>query len=181
MSTTDQERKSQEWKPQWTKASNKKRKERYKNDPEYRQKILDESRQRYRETHLKSEGRDCRENIEAIESIGDYRIIEGSLGEVDEHLCLTIPEIAEALGGYAPQVVYRWIGDGRFPDAIYKGRNVETGTFLDQKVYHVQEVVGMLEVFGKHQETHMYFKKTHEDTIQALNNAVEAARQELNL
>ena len=121
------------------------------------------------------EGEDCRKNLPLLEATAQVRAIEQngvSLGSVKT---VTSDELAQALNR-DPQVLYRWMGKGMLPRPVFEARNDRNRL---QAVFTLDEARAIVTVFGEHQETSLYFRSTHTDTIRRINQAVAHARQKI--
>lgn len=163
----------------WGEARNERRRQRYAVDPEYRASV----RQRARETQFAKrreagmdvrEGENCRENLHMLPSFEkrEYFLGEESAGT---NRVVTAEDLARLLNR-DPQVLYRWMGKEMLPRPMfeaYNDRNRRQGVYLNE------EARAIMEVFGEHQETSLYFRTSHVMTIRRIHNAVAAVRQKM--
>jgi hypothetical protein len=162
----------------WGEERNARRRQRYQEDPAYRQGVLQRARQAQFGTRRAagfevSEGEDCRRNIPMLDAAAQTRDIEQDGVALGSAKAVTVDELAQALNR-DPQVLYRWMGKGMLPRPVFEARN---GRNRLQAVFTLAEARAIVTVFGEHQETSLYFRSTHTGTIHRINQAVALARQ----
>lgn len=175
----------EEKKARWADNHNKKRKERYNSDPQYKQARLEKAREDYRNEKgvvLDS----CLDRIREIRSYGSSREVRVNDGPVQVRFCLTTQELGEIIGGHKASVMYRWQGKGLLPKPIAKGRVFYSTTgrggdywLNDQPVYLEEEVAAIMQPLGEHQRNFRYYRTSDTETVAAIFDAVEAVRQSL--
>lgn len=161
------------------KKANKLRKERYRQDPEYRVKTCANSRRLYRENHGGlAKPRDCSANIALVQGhkIGRTRNVFCADGKRREIFCLSLKELCEALGGYFLDNVREWIYKGMFPGPIHHAPVDVTGRSR-MGIYTQDEVLVLLDVFKEHQATKAYFTKKDKGVTGALFGRIATARK----
>jgi hypothetical protein len=121
------------------------------------------------------EGEDCRRNLPMLASLALMREIEHKGTVLGSVKTVTNDELAQALGR-DPQVLYRWMGKDMLPRPVFEARNDRNRL---QAVFTLDEANAIVNVFGEHQETSLYFRSTHTETIRRLNQAVALARQKI--
>ncbi len=165
------------WYPEYAIARNEKRREIYNTDAEYRRKAIEASRAAYRAA-VGMRTKDCRKNISKLDKIGTKRQVR--LGQLKEAKTLTVlsfvgAELAKALG-YSPLTVYKMQKDDRIPAPVFLTA-VNAVAPQSQLVYIKEEVLAMMDVLGKHQQQIAYYRTTHIETINAMDAAVQKARE----
>jgi hypothetical protein len=161
----------------WGEERNARRRKRYADDPQYRADVLQRARQtqfqKRREAGMEvREDEDCRDNLGKLGSF-EKRAIHLGETEFGTDRAVTAEDLAMLLNRN-PQVLYRWMGTGMLPRPlfeIYNDRNRK------QAVYLNDEARAILTVFGEHQQTSLYYRASHVDTINRIHRAVGAVRQ----
>lgn len=160
----------------WGPERNAERRKRYREDPEYRNKIREQVRDTYRrqrmEMGLPVRTSDCRENIGDLDMIGEERSVILMSGEEVDMLTFTVEELAKGLER-SQQVMYRWFASGQFPRPVVQ---VRLPNNHPQTVYSYEEAKALLNVFGEHQEESQYYRKIHNKTREKLFAAVNLIR-----
>lgn len=162
-------------KAKWAADRNTRRAAAYQTDPSYRESVVARSRQQYRKKH-DVDGVDCRTNLNRLGNIGTIREIELGGGRVSA-TTFDVKELAEALGGYNANLMYRWQRNGQLPLAVV---NVADTNGL-KKVYVLEEVTAIINVLGSHQTQVRNYRRDHSTTVDAIFVAVESVRRQLNL
>ena len=162
----------------WGEERNARRRQRYQDDPTYRAEVLQRARQTQFDTRRAagfevSEGEDCRRNLPMLEASAQTRDIEQNGVARGSAKTVTTDELAQALNRDL-QVLYRWMAKGMLPRPAFEARNARNRL---QAVFTLAEAREIVTVFGEHQETSLYFRSTHIDTIRRINQAVAQARQ----
>jgi predicted DNA-binding transcriptional regulator AlpA len=156
---SDAERKTRQ--KTWNKKVSAERKQRYKEDPVYADAIKKTMREAYQEKKgiKPREVKNCRGYLPRLKEIGRMR----KTTELGDELTFNVREAATALGGYHPNVVYRWIRQGMFPKPphLVEGHKVE-------HVYVESEMRSLMLAFALHQDHKLYFQAKDENTIAAL-------------
>jgi hypothetical protein len=160
----------------WGAERNARRRERYRQDREYREKTIQTVRSAYWRTRVE-EGApvrqdDCRANLESLNLIGQVRELRAGAQPMVQALTFTMDEAGEALTRNA-QVLYRWIMADMLPGPVYEARNHRNRW---QAVYTEPELRALLEVFGDHQTRSQYYRIFHTETRERLFAAVAAQR-----
>lgn len=163
----------------WGPERNQHRRDRYQDDPAYREQVKAQVRESFRKQReslgISVRDEDCRENIGLLPEIARVRETSLPNGERLNLMTLTAEEMAELLNRNL-QVFYRWQNADMFPKPAFfcighRGR--KQGVFLED------EALAILEVYGAHQETSQYYKAHHTETRDALFAAVAAVRARL--
>lgn len=158
---------------EWFNERNKRRKENYHSDPEYREKVNAASRENYREKADVDLPFDPRDNRDLYTSYGKLRQIEG--GSSNAELTFTKAELAEVLGRPVKQV-QQWAQDGRIPKTVTRAKVVGTErNWLD--VYTPAEVVALIDAIGEHLSQFVYYRTDHIDAIRAVHDAFHDLRE----
>ena len=180
---TTPEEKRRVWHERYADTHNQKRRDKYKNDPEYRASVKADYRARYR-AKAKGEPKDCRTNYDDLDVIGEYR--ECSInGEPVNELCFVMSEVAEALM-YSVSGLRKMFGNGIFPNPVVTAK-VENNSFgrrmtTNQYVYVEAELRSIMEVLGDHQTKYSYLSATRNPgTIQAIVDALDSVRSEYGI
>ncbi|MFP3433580.1 hypothetical protein SB781_27750 [Paraburkholderia sp. SIMBA_061] len=164
----------------WGEAHNKRRRERYQNDPAYRAEVLQRARQTQFESRRASgfevrEGEDCRRNLPMLDALAKKRGIEQNGVTIGSAKMITSDQLAQVLGRDL-QVLYRWMHGGMLPRPLVEARNERNRL---QSYYTLDEARAIVTFFGEHQQTSLYFRSTHIDTILRIKQAVALARQKM--
>lgn len=171
-------RKEKAWYKIHLERKNKKRREMYAANAEYRSSCMAQSRAHYRHKYG-TPTKDCRANIDNLASVGRIRLLRNGRGEVVKCLTFSTVEFANALG-YSTIQVYRWQHDGRLPKPtnglVYEEKI--GGRFLCTRVYTEPEVRAIIEVLSEHQKRVSHYRTTHTATIKKLFSAVKKANME---
>lgn len=162
----------------WDLAALKKRRERYRKDPEYKKKVNQYNLERYRSAYGKTEQKNCRDNLNDLESFGTLRELTHT-GK--EGLTFTSEELGSVLGGYDVQTIYRWVRLGVFPEPVYKAYTYRSAynkamVKTSVNVYLAREVSAFIPVIADHQDEYYYLSQKHKETINALQKAARKAR-----
>lgn len=159
-------------KASWVATSNKKRKSRYATDPEYREKVKARSRDHYREKHEVSL-RPLDFCKKRLEDMGRMRKIVLAGANVTA-LTFSVKELANALGGINPIVIYRWHADKLFPrpNVIQQGAQEDDD---GAHVYTLGQMKRLIAVMEEHQKKSLYLRKSDRATIKAFFAQVKSA------
>lgn len=182
---TDEQRAAQ--KAKWNAARDARRRIRYHGDDEYQAKQQALSRDYFRQRHGMDSAAftDCRRNYDQLHTIGKVREARFE-DEHEPYLTFTVPEAAKAFGDYNPRIMHRWIAKGMLPAPLLEVSEV-TGSFGRAdgtsilKVYTEEEIKAVIEVLGAHQSAMRYYRASHTNTVQEINDAVAKVRKELNI
>jgi hypothetical protein len=166
------ERKQRWWGPD----RNARRRERYRQDAQFRAQTVQKVRDKYRKEREDAGAAvrqdDCRTNLDRLHLIGQERELHAGGQPAVQALTFTVDELGEALTRNA-QVLYRWISSGMFPTPAFKALNARNRW---QAVYTEAEARALLGVFGEHQTRSQYYRAFHTETRDSLFAAVLAAR-----
>lgn len=174
--------KKKTWSPAYAQLNNERRKAKYAKNEEYREQLKQKAREAYREK-TGVEGRDCRDSLLQLKSIGRIRYVKKDRNTHVKRLTFTRTELAAALG-YTLIAIYRWQKDGRLPKAEIKltyadGQNNTTDAPGNiEAVYLDTEVIGIIKVLGEHQESVSQYRVTHTETTARIFAAVKKARKD---
>lgn len=162
----------------WGEDRNARRRERYANDPAYREKAVKQVRSNYERTKeskgIPSRSRNCLENLPRLTEIGSIREVQLADERTVRMLTFQVRELGDALERNGA-VVGRWISANLMPAPIYKAK-LPGGT--KAAVYTVNEVRAIMEVFSEHQQISQYIRAHHtefRDKVGAKLDAVRAA------
>lgn len=164
----------------WGPDRNARRREKYQQDKEYRQRTIRQVRDSYRKNRT-AEGSavrsdSCEENISKLAEIGEVRDVVIA-DQSRRMLTFTVEQAAVAFGRNQ-QVLYRWFKSGLLPHPIIAVRNRRNRL---QWVYVEAEMREMLVVFSAHQKLSQYYRSYHAETRSSIFAKVEAVREELDM
>lgn len=162
----------------WYDERNKRRKERYRKDGEYRATANRQARDGYRKAAGVNDPFDPRENAHMLEpgenSAGTMRELMTRPGK-PKVLTFTKEELARIFQRPDKQV-RQWAADGRIPAAMVKGRNLERERqWVD--VYTQIEARAIVMTLGEYLADLHYFRRDHAEAIDATRAAVADARK----
>ncbi len=129
----------------WAHAHNKRRREKYARDAEYRRQQIEAAKQ-YSEKNAKEHTRyqACEQSLLRLESLGEIR----RTGSVDMR-CLTSREMAEAIGLSNLVVLNKWQRSGKFPYPTIPAKVVKTRA----NVYTLAQTQRILKIMREHYKT----------------------------
>lgn len=146
-----------------------KRKNQYRQDASYRERVKVSSRVTYRRQHgltLRSD-RNAHEFLSVLDTLGTVRELHGH----EAQLTFSVRELSTALGGYHPNVVRQWCREGKFPSpelsAVCKGREL---------VYTLEQARALLQIMGEHQTKKVYLSSRDTETITRLFAAMSVSQ-----
>lgn len=154
----------------WADNHNAARRKKYRDDAQYRDKVVSRQQAMYRsDKNIKF--LDCRENIPILNSFGEVRELLGGGRE----MTFTFKEAANALGGYTIQIVRGWARNGQLPAPI-ESAEVELTTARrsytkDQEVYTYHQMIAIMSVLGEFQTQRRYFRQTDTEVIMRIKEA----------
>lgn len=160
------------------------RKQRYRSDADYRDKVRDAARERAREgakpDRMKA---DCRLNRQNLGSIGGKRAVETAGGPLNM-LTFSLEEAAFALN-YSPSGMRKMIARGVIPKPVYTAKVKVVGEQRERtyalQVYTRGEVLALMNIIGHHYVEIGRLLDTHTDVIQKLKDAVAEQREAAGL
>ena len=167
----------------WWRERNARRREQYQTDKEYRKNRQEKSREWWRQNNSVGDGKSCLENQDKLYSIGEIRTVYFPDGDSYWLLCFTLEELADALGGYAKQVMYRWCSQGQLPHPVYQA-DAYVNSFGRKRfptkvnVFLEDEVRAIMEVLGPHQKVYRQYRTSHTSVISAIQDAVDKVRED---
>lgn len=144
---------------------NERRRLRYAQDPEYRERRRMERRETYRRQHGEpTDGPTCAANIPLIPTLGSEREVHLG-GEAVKAVgrVYSVSEVAKLLNRHS-QIINRWRNREIFPEPA----------LIDEKggLYYADvEVDTFVRVMAAHQEVTPHFRKEHEETVAKLKLA----------
>lgn len=142
----------------WGPARNRRRRKRYVADAIYREKVKNWNRSSYRRRN-NSKLRNCRDNLPKLRQFSSIRTVP--IGRSRRRVpTLTVPELAKALGGYHPVVLYRWQKEDKFPRPVIPSN--------DGKIYTEDQARKLLTIMSEHQDKKLYFQKSDGELIEQL-------------
>ena len=172
----EQQARQQRW---FGEDRNKRRRERYAADAEYRKKAIASARKQQRK-RLSSEWVNCEENFPLVTQMGKEDKVMLPGGRIALRLTYSEQTVARLLGkikdGRAPgKSLSPWIRTGKWPEPIYRlvKTNGEASSF---RVYLEEEVRALMMVFSAHQKDTPYYHESHLETRDKLFAAVANAR-----
>jgi hypothetical protein len=130
----------------------------------------------------RAQGLDVREGENCIASLArlpgfEQREFTLNGQVVGTGIVVTAEELASLLSR-DPQVLYRWMGKGMLPRPVFEAKNERNRA---QSVYSGGEARRIIEVFSEHQRHSLYYRSSHTETIQRINQAVAEARQAMGI
>ena len=140
--------------------NNRKRRRRYAKDTEYRETILTDRRERYRNTRAKNL-RDC-SDVDAKE-VKNHSTIR-TMADGSRLRTVSTNQLAELIG-YHHITVVRWQTLGLFPKPQLKVRGRGS-------MFTTTEARKIALVMAKHQKVHQYLYETDTETVRALHDAM---------
>tara|TARA_R110000803_G_scaffold10632_2_gene32323 strand:- start:1461 stop:1904 length:444 start_codon:yes stop_codon:yes gene_type:complete len=141
-----------------------KKKQRYKDDAEYREHLKTYERDRYRETHADTV-KDCNDSLHEMQSFGLKRRLRTDDHGHSTQITFSTAQLAAAML-YHPVRVRQWQGAFKFPKPPHK---VE-GSKL--RVYTLKEARLLVAIIATHQKKNQYLRDDHDETIKRLHAAV---------
>lgn len=167
------------WKPEYNESLSRRRKERYKADPAYREQVKNAARVRYnRKTggSLSDTSKAIKQNLATLSGFGKAREVFVGRANVGVFPCLTEQELAEVLcRNY--QSFQRMVKDGRWPAPVFSSRSGKTR----MGVYTLPEAKALASIYDKHYEQSAHYYASHTQTRDALFDAVKAVRAQTEL
>lgn len=169
--------------PEWWKARNARRRQRYAEDTEYREGALKMSRSTYR-SKSPSQPFDPRINLAKLDDFGKVRMVTFPDGRRFERWCMTKADAARVLGR-STKLFYHWINDGRFPDTVLVSSESFIRDYRSKKgvqitqpvgVYAPEEVVAAVHALGQHFTRVHYYRVDHVQVREEVFTAVRNAR-----
>jgi hypothetical protein len=162
----------------WYDERNKRRKKRYRTDPEYRAAANQQARNGYRKAAGVNKPFDPRNNAHMLEPgencAGTMRELMSRPGK-PKVLTFTKEELARIFQRPEKQV-RQWAADGRIPAAMVKGRNPgHERQWVD--VYTALEAKAIVNTLGWFLADLHYFRRDHAEAIDATRAAVADARK----
>lgn len=147
------------------------RREKYRNDPEFRQKEQSRLRQQYRDKNPRKQG----QLSKGLLCDGTQRevVIPGT-GDIEVRETFSIAEAAKALGKSA-MTIRRWVGDNELiPEPVLED------TVYHHKVYDRGELQLIAEALAAHEAEFSNLHQSHTDTIHRIAQSVDAYRRSNN-
>lgn len=153
----------------WSKQSNERRRAKYAQDAEYRERVVTSSRSSYRK-NVAEEIKNCGDNAERLADFGKMRLV-AVLGEVRAMLTFTAEEVGAALGGYHVVAIRRWITAKKFPPPpLEEVREGVRGT--RPKLYLESHVRSFITIFSEFQQRKQNLYADDKEVISKLFAAV---------
>lgn len=146
---------------------NRKRRERYRNDPVYRTHVSTASRESYRASHKVVRKYAVQETD--LQRLGTLRdMVPDAPGNKRRRMVtFNAAEMSEALGGYHTVVFYRWVRTGKFPPPRHDAY-AQLGRKNVIKVYTLPEAQKLVSIFRRQQEQKTYFYASDSATVARL-------------
>ncbi len=159
-------------------ARNRERRNRYADDPDYREKAVQATRDRYR----RNVGLKFRRGAKGFDLRRIGRWCERRDVRVGNHvhlarLVMKVRELA-LIVGRKPDVVRRWIDQDMLPPPIGMVRHDREGHGM-VPVYFLEEAREIVHVMRDHQDETPYFRSDHDVTINDLHVALIGVRRSL--
>jgi hypothetical protein len=154
-------------------ARNKRRRERYATDREYRNNARKAARETYARTHVRKQGNQSLQNLGKLEEFGTVRNLRiGS--KVIECLSFSTEEIGQALGGYRQPVMAKWQMDGKLPRPIYSAEGLGR-----LRAYTKEEAEAMIQIIGELQTVKSNYTKNDKRVTLSLFKRIEFIRSKI--
>lgn len=155
------------------------RKQRYRSDADYRDKVREAARERAREGSKPDRMKaDCRLNRGSLGSIGLKRAVETAGGPLSL-LTFSLEEAAQALN-YSPSGMRKMIARGVIPKPVLTAKVRVVGEQRERtyalQVYTRGEVMALMSIIGAHYVEVGRLLDTHTDVIQQLRDAIAKQR-----
>lgn len=160
----------------WGEERNARRRERYRSDPAYRQKAIQQSRKKFEDRDVNEDAQHLTQVRDKIASYGQVREVSLPDGTVRQMLVLTSDELATVLGR-TPNMLFRWRSSGKVPYGILQTRVGKTNA----QAYSVPEVAAMVDVLKDHFTERYYYHDSHTETIQRLFTQVINTRRSMGI
>jgi len=152
---------------------NTRRREKYQQDTDYKEKLKDVARLNYRKS-VSREFMSCSRNLGILGDLATVTLVEDEQGMETRLPILNIPRTADALDKLY-QNVWRWVDKEMLPAPV-----LHTVT-SNQPVYHKAEVEVFIRVLGEHFENFAYYRRDHESTRKQIFEKIQKVRTKLNL
>lgn len=155
------------WK--WGAAHNKARRDKYKNDPAYRDRVQSRNKSSYRSLHPVEDHYNILARLGQLKSYGRRRfvVIDGRLQRI---LTYTHKEVAKFIGTHSV-CLFRWVGKGVWPRAntLLKGAlEGQPGGY----VYTHDQAANLLRCFAECLSQKAFVAKTDKEAIEKLHQAI---------
>lgn len=155
-------------------SRNKIRRDKYKDDPDYRDGQIARSRKSYRSGHNVTM-KTCEKTLDFVDELAKFERVLYSDGTAEMLPVFTIPQAAEALQQLYT-TVWRWVKKNQLPAPVLALANRR-----DCGVYHLEEVRVFVEIMAEHQKNVRYYRADHAETRAALFSRVKEVRKDLNI
>jgi len=159
-----------------TKAQMKSKKVRYKNDPKYRERAKELSRNVYRRK-MKVEFSSCLYSLRFLNKVAVKREVRLPNGRTTVMPVISIPQTADLLQKLY-QTLWRWINAGTIPAPVLE--NLERSAFAI-RVFHLEEVRVLIEEIGKHEREMRYLRMDHVEARERIERRILAIRKKLGI
>lgn len=166
--TVKTDKKKNKKKSKWT-YYNKRRRDRYKENSEYRQKAREQSLQAYRKQN-NIELTNCGVSLDYIDTIKERHIVTTEDGYVFNAYVFSLNQTAALLDKNYP-TLWRWVDRGIVPKPIFyrvEGKK--------EAVFHISEVRALIEEISEHEKKYKYFTKKSVYTIRNIENRLNRVR-----
>lgn len=148
------------------KQYNKIRNERYQNDPEYRERVIEQERERYKRRHPDRADKGFGENAGRARDYAQPLKVLDENDEVSTLPALSVENMANFLNSPA-KVLRDWIRSGKFPEPNKKSK-------CGKRIYTIDEANALAVVLNKHLGDRAAFRPTDTDAIEELNATYNA-------
>lgn len=160
------------------KPRNVERRQRYANDPDYRDQVMRSTRDRYRRKHgLVARGGVNHFDLRRIGRYCERHDVWVGSQFLESRLVMTIKNLALIIGR-KPDVVRRWIDQYMLPPPVGMIRHDRKG-HGQVPVYFLEEVREIVHTMRDHQAETPYFRQDHTDTIDCLRSVLNGIRESL--
>lgn len=141
------------------------RRERYQNDPDYRAKLVEQERERYRQKNSGFEPNEFGANAGRARDFASSLKVETVDGRIITMAVLTITNLAEFLNT-TYKVICSWIKTEKFPEPNKLSK-------CHKRIYTVAEANALSAIFKKSMKGRAALRPTDDDVIEALHDAFQ--------
>lgn len=158
---------------------NRARRDRYAMDPDYRDRMVQDTRDRYRRKVGLKPRRSARDfDLRRIGRWCQREDVRWSGGRVMKNKLVMDTRTLATILGRKPDVVRRWIDRCMVPPPIALIKHHREGCGM-VSVYLMEEAREIIKIMRNHQEETPYFRVDHYHTVDALNWALYSVRESL--
>jgi hypothetical protein len=137
-----------------------KKRQRYKEDSEFREHLKGYERTRYRESKAKTV-RDCSSSLRNLSSFGTKRRVTTVQNSITSRVTFSTDELARAMQ-YHPTRVRQWQGDDKFPKPSVPVVSSKL------RVYTLEQARALVAIMAVHQKRSQYLRDEDTEVIRHL-------------